>query len=96
MKKTLMPQNLITPDELAIRWKLTTRTLAQWRYNGGGPKFIKIGNEIFYRVVAIENFEESREQRTTSTPLHEVDTLPHRMIASGKKKLRSLSGGEKA
>ncbi len=96
MQKPLMPQNLITPAALAIRWKLTTRTLGQWRYNGCGPKFIKIGNEIFYRVEAIESFEASKEQRSTSAPLCGAGDLPPRATAFGKKKLKFLSKGGKA
>lgn len=93
MKKSLMPQNLITPDELAIRWKLTTRTLAQWRYNGAGPKFIKIGNEIFYRIEAIESFEESKEQRSTSALPSYNNALPSRTAACSTKKSKLLLGG---
>jgi predicted DNA-binding transcriptional regulator AlpA len=41
---------LATPEELAEFLKVPERTLAQWRYWGKGPKSIKVGRFVRYRV----------------------------------------------
>lgn len=46
--------------ELAARWRISHRTLEYWRSLGDGPRFIKIGRRVVYRmedVVAFENRE---------------------------------------
>lgn len=41
----------LTEKALAERWDITTRTLQDWRKNGLGPRFIRIGERsIFYRL----------------------------------------------
>ncbi len=42
---------LATPVEVAEYLHTTTASLAQDRYRGTGPKFIKRGNRVLYRVV---------------------------------------------
>ena len=44
--------------ELAARWKLTARTLQQWRAKGIGPRYIRLGERsIFYRLADVEAYE---------------------------------------
>lgn len=52
-----MEQNLLTPSELADRWNLGVATLSQWRWNGRGPLFLKLGKRVMYRIEDIESFE---------------------------------------
>lgn len=40
---------LATPAEVAESLHTTTDTLAQMRYLGTGPKFIKCGRKVLYR-----------------------------------------------
>ena len=50
----------LTQIELAARWRISHRTLEYWRSLGDGPRFIKIGRRVVYRmedVVAFENRE---------------------------------------
>ena len=50
----------LTQIELAARWRISHRTLEYWRSLGAGPRFIKIGRLLIYRmedVVAFENRE---------------------------------------
>ncbi|MBS0563301.1 MAG: DNA-binding protein [Proteobacteria bacterium] len=50
----------LTQIELAARWRISHRTLEYWRSLGEGPRFIKIGRLVIYRmedVVAFENQE---------------------------------------
>ena len=42
---------------LADRWLISPRTLEQWRWQGKGPRYLKIGGRVVYPVVEIEAFE---------------------------------------
>ncbi|WP_069162054.1 hypothetical protein [Nocardia altamirensis] len=37
-----------TPEQLAQRWHTTPASLAQDRYRGTGPKFLKRGRRVLY------------------------------------------------
>ena len=41
--------------ELAARWRISPRTLERWRWAGGGPRFIKIGGRVVYRIAPERN-----------------------------------------
>jgi hypothetical protein len=43
--------------ELARRWCLSPRTLERWRWLGQGPRYLKIGGRVAYRVEDIEAYE---------------------------------------
>ena len=40
--------------ELAARWNISHRTLERWRWTGEGPKFIKLGGRVIYRLEDVE------------------------------------------
>jgi len=61
-----MQEPHLSREALAFRWKVTVATLDQWRWNGKGPRFFKIGRNIFYRIKEIESFEESKIRQSTS------------------------------
>ena len=48
----------LTPRQLAERWSFSVRSLSLWRVNGLGPRFLKIGNRIRYRLQDVEAWEE--------------------------------------
>jgi hypothetical protein len=52
-----MEDTLLTPNALAKRWGIKPNTLKQWRWNGKGSKFIKIGGRALYRLTDVEDFE---------------------------------------
>ena len=59
-KEAKMFDTRLTQIELAARWRISHRTLEYWRSLGEGPRFIKIGRLVIYRmedVVAFENRE---------------------------------------
>ena len=35
---------------LAERWLISPRTLEQWRWQGRGPRYLKIGGRVVYRI----------------------------------------------
>ena len=43
--------------ELARRWSLSHRTLERWRWEGHGPRYLKVGGRVVYRLEDIEAFE---------------------------------------
>ena len=51
--------------DLAARWNISHRTLERWRWTGEGPRFVKLGGRVVYRLEDIEEYE--REQIRAST-----------------------------
>lgn len=51
----------LTSEELAKRWGVSSSRVRQWRCEGTGPAFIKLGNgpkaPVRYRLEDIEEFE---------------------------------------
>jgi hypothetical protein len=48
--------------ELARRWSLSHRTLERWRWEGRGPRYLKIGGRVVYRLSDIEAYEAGRQR----------------------------------
>ena len=64
-----MKSAFLTPDDLATRWSTTPNTLSQWRWNGRGPQFFKLGRRVLYKLQDVERFEEGKcYQNTSQTP----------------------------
>ena len=54
-----MEVNHLNQKQLAARWGISTDSLERWRCEGIGPKFLKIQGHVRYRLVDIEEYEES-------------------------------------
>lgn len=65
-------EDLIEPEILVKRWKISLCTLNKWRLNKKGPPFVKFGRQIFYRIPDIKAFEVQLSQRSV-TPLNDND-----------------------
>ena len=61
-----MEDLFLTPQALAERWKLEPDTLSQWRWNGRGPIFLKIGRRVLYRLSDVLCFEEKNVKQHTA------------------------------
>lgn len=59
----------VTQRELAARWHISPRTLEQWRWLGRGPKFVKIGARVLYRLADVEDYEASQVCQNTFGPI---------------------------
>ncbi|MCK0091220.1 DNA-binding protein [Rhodococcus sp. F64268] len=60
---------LATADELAEYLRTTTKKLAQDRYRGIGPRFVKHGRRVLYRWTDVYAWTEANlMQRTDDTP----------------------------
>lgn len=54
------PIHHLNQIELSRRWRISPRTLERWRWLGIGPRYIKIGGRVVYRLEDIETFETAR------------------------------------
>ena len=53
---------------LAKRWLISERTLEQWRWQGKGPRFLKVGARVIYRLADIEAYEAANVHAITVGP----------------------------
>ncbi len=58
-------QRCMTQTELAERWRISEATLERWRTEACGPVFLKLGNQVRYRLQDVEAFEEAALRGTT-------------------------------
>lgn len=47
---------------------VSARTLEGFRVRGGGPRFVKIGGSVRYRIASLEEFLRQQERTSTSDP----------------------------
>src|SRR5690606_8923858 len=67
-KDTKMKATCMNQLELAVRWGISHRTLERWRWTGEGPKFLKVGGRVVYRLSDVEEYEQSIIRSSTSDP----------------------------
>lgn len=64
------PQSAPSPnlktEDAAYFLNVKPTTLEQWRWNGKGPRFCKIGRLCVYRMTDLEAFLEERAFRSTT------------------------------
>ncbi len=56
-------------NDLGERWRKSPRTLEQWRWQGRGPRYLKIGGSVVYRLSDIEAFEAANLHANTVGPV---------------------------
>lgn len=56
-------------NTLADRWGLSPRTLEQWRWRGVGPRYLKLGGRVVYRLADVEDWENANLHASTAGPL---------------------------
>ena len=71
-------ERCMTQTELAERWRLSEATLERWRTESGGPLYLKLGNQVRYRLQDVEAFEEAALRGSTKT-----DAQVDQGVASG-------------
>lgn len=57
---------LLNTKQLAELFGVSVVTLEQWRLKGKGPKFIKVGRCVRYRMADVLGFQEDAVRRSTS------------------------------
>jgi len=58
----------LSPGEAAARLGLQESTLRNWRYRGQGPKYVRLGNRIRYRVSDLDEYLDRQTRASTSDP----------------------------
>lgn len=58
-----MITKLLTSRQIAKRWKMHPGSIANMRAQGKGPRFIKFGRKVLYRLSTIDAFEERQWAR---------------------------------
>lgn len=56
----------LLPKEAAERLRVHPGTLSNWRVQGVGPRFIKLGRKVLYPVAEIEAFEREQLRQANS------------------------------
>jgi hypothetical protein len=59
-----VPLRHLNQAEVARRWRMSIRTLERWRWLKRGPRYIKVGGRVLYRLSDIEAFEQDNERLT--------------------------------
>lgn len=51
--------DFLTVEQLVARWKckVASATLATWRSRSQGPKFVKVGGRVLYRLADVIAYE---------------------------------------
>ena len=59
-------RRVLNERELAERWGISIKTLQRWRCTALGPRFLKLGNRVGYRVEDVEQYERRVSRDSTS------------------------------
>lgn len=59
-------QNLLTTRQVSELLQLKETTLEQWRWQGRGPLFVKVGRAVRYRLADVEAFTAERVFSSTT------------------------------
>lgn len=57
-------QLLVSPRDAAGLLDLSPRTLERWRQTGRGPKFLRFGTRVRYRIQDIEDWISSQGDKS--------------------------------
>ena len=63
---------LRTEGEAAAFLNLSKRTLQDWRVRGCGPKFVKVGRSVRYRLEDVQAFVKENVHQSTSEKRYRV------------------------
>ena len=59
---------LLTEQEAAALLHVTVKAVQGWRYRGGGPRFVKVGRCVRYRLEDLHAFVLAALRTSTSDP----------------------------
>ena len=69
---------LLTPDELSLTLEVSINTLQTWRCEGRGPRYIKLGKQVFYRFAELQDWvnEQKAELQPETLEVARLDGGP--------------------
>jgi predicted site-specific integrase-resolvase len=56
----------VGPTEAAKRLGVEASTLANWRWSGRGPRYVKVGSRVRYRLVDLAAWLDKQSRSSTS------------------------------
>ncbi|MCK5384406.1 MAG: helix-turn-helix domain-containing protein [Alphaproteobacteria bacterium] len=59
-------ETLLTPDQTAEHLCISEMTLRKWRWEGKGPRFVKMGRKVLYRQIDLNDYVEGQVRVSTS------------------------------
>jgi len=60
-----MQDEYLTPADLSGETKISQQTLAQWRYFGRGPAYVKLGGHVRYMRSAVDAWRDASTHGTS-------------------------------
>ncbi len=60
------PASFLSSRDLAYRWLCSDQSIRVRRMRGDGPRYLKLGRRVFYRLEDVEAYEAERMHATTS------------------------------
>jgi predicted site-specific integrase-resolvase len=63
-----MQTQLYPPQRVSEMLCISIATLRKWRWEGKGPKFIKVGRKVAYREADVSDFIQNQLRSSTSDP----------------------------
>lgn len=66
METSEIREPLLTPVDVAEQLGLPTSTLANWRYQGQGPRYLRIGRHVCYQAVDVDDWLQAQRVRHTA------------------------------
>lgn len=60
-----MQDEFLKQKDVARRWGISPRTLERWRVIGHGPRFMKVGAHVLYRLCDVKTYEIKRIRTKT-------------------------------
>ncbi len=61
-----MHSRLLNQIDLARKWQMSERTLEAWRWRKIGPRWIRIGGRIRYKLEDVEAYEAAHAREIPS------------------------------
>jgi excisionase family DNA binding protein len=55
----MVAEKHLTPEDLAERVRVPVSTVYQWNSRGGGPRFMRVGRYVRYKIADVNVWEES-------------------------------------
>jgi predicted site-specific integrase-resolvase len=69
-----MQDEFLKQKDVARRWGISPRTLERWRVIGHGPRFVKVGAHVVYRMCDVRAYEIKRiRTKTRSNDFNSTD-----------------------
>jgi predicted DNA-binding transcriptional regulator AlpA len=62
----LNPKHIVNTDAAAHLLNVSAVTLAKWRVTGEGPRFLKFGRSVKYRISDLEEWIQDQERESTA------------------------------